>query len=148
MFGYVKTWQPELKMGEFELYRGIYCSLCKQLGKRYGLLSRMTLSYDFTFLALFRMALDEHCAGFHKGRCSFNPLKKRTCCSDSPHIAETADAATLFVYYKLRDTLADDGFFHSLPARHSPMTIPCASTEERPTSVTNCPDVSTIRKES
>lgn len=128
MFGYVKTWQPELKMGEFELYRGIYCSLCKQLGKRYGLLSRMTLSYDFTFLALFRMALDERCAGFHKSRCSFNPLKKRTCCSDSPHIAETADAATLFVYYKLRDTLADDGFFHSLPAR---LLLPFAARAHR-----------------
>ena len=41
-----------------------------------------------------------------------------------------------------------DSDWLSQPARHSPMTIPCASTEERPTSVTNCPDVSTIRKES
>ena len=57
MFGYVKTFQPELKMGEFEQYRGVYCSLCKQLGKSYGFWSRMTLSYDFTFLALFHMAL-------------------------------------------------------------------------------------------
>ena len=47
MFGYVKVYQPELKMGEFEHYRGVYCALCKQLGKRYGFLARMTLSYDF-----------------------------------------------------------------------------------------------------
>ena len=44
MFGYVRVYQPELKMGEFEQYRGVYCSLCKSLGKRYGFFARMTLS--------------------------------------------------------------------------------------------------------
>ena len=52
MFGYVKVYKPELKMKEFEMYRGIYCSLCKQLGKSYGLFARMTLSYDFAFMAI------------------------------------------------------------------------------------------------
>ncbi len=117
MFGYVKVYQPELKIGEFEQYRGVYCALCKQLGKRYGLLARMTLSYDFTFLALFRMALDEACPGFHPERCAFNPLKKRTCCCGNAHLESAADAATLLVYYKTKDTLADSGFFKGLAAR-------------------------------
>ena len=40
-----------------------------------------------------------------------------------------------------------DSDWLSQPARTAcPMTIPCASTEERPTSITNCPDVSTIHK--
>ena len=117
MFGYVKVYQPELKMGEFEQYQGVYCALCKQLGKRYGFLARMTLSYDFTFLALFRMALDQACPGFKPGRCAFNPLKKRTCCCESVHLEGAADAATLLVYYKTRDTIADSGFFKGLAAR-------------------------------
>ena len=117
MFGYVKTFQPELKMGEFEQYRGVYCSLCKQLGKSYGFWSRMTLSYDFTFLALFHMALSPSCGGFEKSRCTFNPLKKRLFCRDNASIRLAADAAVLLVYYKLRDSVADDGFFKRLSAR-------------------------------
>lgn len=117
MFGYVRIYKPDLKVAEYEYYQGIYCSLCKQLGKRYGLLARMTLSYDFTFLALLRMALDDRCTGFQKGRCAFNPLKKRTCCRDNDHIPFAADAATLLVYYKIKDNLADEGFWKSLPSR-------------------------------
>lgn len=117
MFGYVKTYQPELKMGEFEQYRGVYCSLCKALGKRYGFWSRMTLSYDFTFLALFHMALEPGCCGFEKSRCTFNPLKKCLHCRNNPQIEQAADAAMLLIYYKLQDSLADDGFFKRLAAR-------------------------------
>lgn len=117
MFGYVKVFQPELKMGEFEQYRGVYCSLCKQLGKRYGWMSRMTLSYDFTFLAVFRMAMDGECAGFHMGRCLLNPLKKKLCCQENQHVAYAADAATILLYYKLKDTVADSGFWKRLGAR-------------------------------
>lgn len=128
MFGYVRVYQPELKMGEFEQYRGVYCALCKQLGKRYGFFARMTLSYDFTFLALFRMALDDGCVGFRKGRCVFNPLKKRMCCCDNSHLHDAADAATLMVYYKLKDNIADSGFFPALPAR---LLLPFAALARR-----------------
>ena len=57
MFGYIKADKPEMKIKEFEIYKAVYCSLCKELGKSYGLLARLTLSYDFTFLALLNMAL-------------------------------------------------------------------------------------------
>ena len=121
-------YQPELKMGEFEQYRGVYCSLCNQLGKRYGFFARMTLSYDFTFLALFRMALDDGCVGFENGRCAFNPLKKRTCCCENAHVDFAADAATLLMYHKLKDNMADNGFFPSLPAR---LLLPFASRAKK-----------------
>lgn len=124
MFGYVRVYKPDLKMAEYEHYQGIYCSLCKQLGKSYGLLSRMTLSYDFTFLALFRMALDDKCAGFKKGRCVFNPLKKKTCCCDNDHIQFAADSASILIYFKIKDNISDKGFFSSIPAR---LLLPFAS---------------------
>lgn len=117
MFGYVKAYQPELKMGEFEQYRGVYCSLCKQLGKSYGFWSRMTLSYDFTFLALFHMALAPGCSGFEKSRCTFNPFKKCLFCRDNASIRMAADAAVLLIYYKLQDSLVDDGFWVRAGAR-------------------------------
>ena len=117
MFGYVRVYQPELKMGEFEQYRGVYCSLCKSLGKRYGFFARMTLSYDFTFLAVVHMALQKGCAGFRMGRCALNPLKKRMCCRENEEIAYAADAAVLLLYHKLRDTVADSGLLKGLGAR-------------------------------
>ncbi|MBR5540034.1 MAG: hypothetical protein IKU56_01480 [Clostridia bacterium] len=117
MFGYVKVYQPELKMGEFEQYRGIYCSLCKALGKRYGFTAQMTLSYDMTFLAVLHMALAEECSGFHKGRCPYNPLKKRTCCKENTALDICADAAMLLVYHKTMDSITDDRFFKRMVAR-------------------------------
>ncbi|MDD3693581.1 MAG: DUF5685 family protein [Oscillospiraceae bacterium] len=117
MFGYVRIFKPELKVSEYEHYQGIYCSLCKQLGKRYGFFSRLTLSYDFTFLAIFHMALDDECAGFKKDRCAFNPLKKRMCCCQNRHIDFAADVASILIYYKIKDNINDKGFLSSLPAR-------------------------------
>ena len=76
MFGYVRVFKPTITMGEYEQYKGIYCTLCKRLGKRYGVLSRFTLSYDMTFLALLQMAMEEKEADFCPSRCSFNPTKR------------------------------------------------------------------------
>ena len=56
MFGYIRAAKPEMRIKEFELYKAVYCSLCKELGKSYGFLARLTLSYDFTFLALLNMS--------------------------------------------------------------------------------------------
>ncbi len=117
MFGYVKVYQPELKMGEFEQYRGIYCSLCKTLGKRYGFTAQMTLSYDMTFLAVLHMALMEECTGFKKGRCPYNPLKKRTCCNHNATLDFCADAAMLLAYHKTEDTISDERFIKRLAAK-------------------------------
>lgn len=124
MFGYVKMWKPELKMAEYEQYQGVYCSLCKQLGRRYGLPARMTLSYDFTLLALLGMALTPDCPGFEKSRCSFHPGKKCLRCRESAPLLLAADAAVLMTYHKLHDTIADSGFWKGLSAR---LLLPFAS---------------------
>ena len=76
MFGYVRLFKPEIKMGEYEQYQGIYCTLCRRLGRRYGLHARMTLSYDLTFLTLLQMALEKSGPNFCRGHCSFNPAKR------------------------------------------------------------------------
>lgn len=109
MFGYVKVFKPTIRMGEYEIYKGIYCTLCKRLGKRYGVLSRFTLSYDMTFLALLQMALAEECGEFCPSRCSFNPTKRCLKATDTVAIDLAADIGTILAYYKLKDTLADEG---------------------------------------
>ena len=57
LFGYVRAYKPNMTFSQFDIYKGIYCSLCKEIGKRYGLLARMTLSYDLAFFALLKFAV-------------------------------------------------------------------------------------------
>ena len=116
MFGYVRLFKPTVTMGEYEQYKGLYCTLCKRLGKRYGLLSRFTLSYDMTFLALLEMALGEESPDFCPSRCSFNPTKKCLKAQYTAPLDRAADVGALLAYYKLKDTIADEGIFKKLGA--------------------------------
>lgn len=111
MFGYVKAHKPELKVKEYETYKAVYCSLCKKLGKSYGVLSRFTLSYDFTFLALLNMSLRDGCDGFVQGRCAFNPIKKCNYCKDDTALEMPSAAAMIMLYYKILDNIADEHGF-------------------------------------
>ena len=109
MFGYVRAYKPEMKVKDYEAYKGVYCSLCRQLGRDYGLTARMALSYDFAFLAILRMAQADECPGFENGRCPFNPLTRCRYCRQDPGNALEISAACVVImtYHKLRDNIAD-----------------------------------------
>ena len=118
MFGYVRPCIPELRVRENETYRAVYCTLCRVLGQRYGLLARLTLSYDFTFLALLRLGLLPSCTGFEQRRCVVNPLKKcNTCKRVGDALDGVAAGCVLLSYSKLNDSVADSGFFKGLGFR-------------------------------
>lgn len=109
MFGYVRPRKSELLVREFEQYRGVYCALCRQLGRSYGVLSRMMLSYDSTFLAMLMMGLSNQEASFETGRCVVNPLKKCTYCKgERKELIFAAALSVAMTYRKLKDDLADD----------------------------------------
>lgn len=108
MFGYIKIAKPELKVKEYETYRAVYCSLCKVLGKNYGLISRFTLNYDFTFLALLNMSLKDGCDLFEQKRCTFNPLKKCNYCKQMDSLEMPAAVSMIMTYYKLLDNIEDE----------------------------------------
>lgn len=109
MFGYVQVHKPELKIKEFETYKAVYCSLCDNLSKEYGLWARLTLNYDFTFLAILLLAVEEKEAKFHLGRCKLNPIKK--CLKTESDIFSYVSAcAMLMLYYKVQDNWQDGSF--------------------------------------
>lgn len=108
MFGYIRAEKQELKIKEYEIYKAIYCSLCKKLGKSYGLISRFTLSYDFTFLALLNISLKDGCVNIEQKRCAFNPLKKCNYCKSDDDLEMPAAAAMIMTYYKLLDNIQDE----------------------------------------
>ncbi len=116
MFGYIKIFKPELKFKDFELYKGIYCSLCKQLGKEYGLTSRFLLNYDYTFLSLCLLSLSNHDCEFKKSSCSFCFAKKCLHCTSEDDIFRYAAALTVITtYHKLIDNLSDEKHFKKIP---------------------------------
>jgi hypothetical protein len=109
VFGYIRAYKPEMRVKEFEMYKTVYCSLCKKLGKNYGVLSRFTLNFDFTFLSLLELSLRPECCDVNRKRCTFNPLKKCNYCSDlSVGFDLPAAAAMIMLYYKLADNAYDE----------------------------------------
>lgn len=117
MVGYVRILKPELKVREYETYRGIYCALCKTLGREYGIFSRLLLSYDLTFLTVVLLSVQNELLSFKGGRCPFNPSKKCNYCNCNNEIFPyTAAVTVLMFYYKLRDEIADGGFLKKIPA--------------------------------
>ncbi len=118
MLGYVKAFKPELTFREYETYKAVYCSLCRDIGRRYGAVRRMFLSYDFTFLALMLMAANGETPKYEKKRCVCNPLKSCHYCSERhSEIAFAAAVTMALCEYKVCDDIADEGFFKSLARR-------------------------------
>ncbi|MEG1395862.1 MAG: DUF5685 family protein [Oscillospiraceae bacterium] len=118
MFGYVRPLRGELKVKDLEAYEAVYCGLCHTLGNRYGFAARMTLNYDFVFLTM----LLAHGEGtFHacKKRCAAHPAHKKNVCTAGPAMEAAADESLILTYWKLRDNVADSGFWKGLPARVS-----------------------------
>lgn len=114
MFGYVKPFKPHMRICEYETYKAVYCGLCKILGKEYGFVSRMTLSYDFAFLGLMALALNDSPAVVEPQRCIAHPWRKTPCLKSSDGLAYTAAAAEILIYNKIRDDLDDRRFLAKL----------------------------------
>lgn len=129
MFGYIKPFQPELKVREAEDYKAIYCGLCKELGRSYGIFARMTLSYDFAFMAMLFMSLDsEICPSFEKCSCIAHPFRKQCRCLGNRAVSLSAKAAMILTFYKLKDDLSDKGFFKKIAAA---LLMPFASSARK-----------------
>lgn len=107
MFGYIKTFTPDLRVREHELYRAIYCGLCRSMGQRTGCSSRLTLSYDFTFLAAVRLVLEGIQPAVEVHRCAASPLKVRPIMNDNASLSFCAAAAAVLTKAKILDDVND-----------------------------------------
>lgn len=108
MFGYVKTYTPELKVRENEYYKAVYCGLCRAMGKCTGQCSRMTLSYDFAFLACLRIALTGNTPKVSHGRCIAHTLKKKPYMTDCRELDFCAYSSAILGYHKCLDNVNDE----------------------------------------
>ena len=114
MFGYIRVNRPECRIREYEYYRGVYCGLCRALGKCTGQCSRMMLGYDFTFMALVRLAMAGITPTLKKSGCIAHPFRRRLMAKPSKGSEEEeifslcACATALLSYHKVCDDIADE----------------------------------------
>lgn len=75
MLGYIKTQRDDLRICDFRLYKQQYCALCQGIGKKYGIVYRLILSYDMVFLALVLENFETEMTPL-SFKCPTNPFKK------------------------------------------------------------------------
>lgn len=109
MFGYIMPDKPELKIKDFEMFRGYYCGLCKSMGRSFGTISRFALNYDSVFLGLLLSSVHNEVPVLKRETCISNPVKKKWIVKDSSHVDFAADINVLLTYYKLKDNIRDEG---------------------------------------
>lgn len=92
---------------QLQRYRGAYCGLCRCLGQRHGQLTRLSLTYDMTFLALFLGGMYEPEETAERFRCVVHP--KGTHESIITSFTEyAADMNVLLAYLNCLDNWKDD----------------------------------------
>ncbi len=112
MFGYIRIYKPQMRFYEYDRYKSVYCTLCKQIGKSYGLFAKFLLNYDYTFLTMLKLEFEQAEVSCGKGRCTFNPLYKcPKCIAESDAFKFTSDLTAIMFYHKLRDNVNDARFF-------------------------------------
>lgn len=116
MFGYVLPPQERLSQQAQEQFRQVYCGLCHTLQRRYGLISRFILNYDFTYLAILLSSVEDT-APVSEGRCPASPLKKRCYHPGNTALDLAADESVILTYWQLMDGVADHSFLTGLKYR-------------------------------
>lgn len=116
MFGYITPHICELKVGEHNIYKAVYCSLCKSLKKNYGRLFSLFLNYDMVFFILLNINFTCDTLQFEQKRCFIHPLKKRTCLKETTSVKNASDLTVILTYYKLKDQIKDEKFSKKLLA--------------------------------
>lgn len=116
MFGYVRPVLNRLDEGQRDAYQSAYCGLCHTLGARHGFLSRFTLQYDFTFLAILLTAGQEQDRPVCQ-RCPAHPIRRPRACLKGRALETAADESIILTWHKLSDDVADHKVLTGLPYR-------------------------------
>ena len=108
MLGYVTIEKNELKVREFDMYQAYYCGICKSIGRRFGQLPRMVLSYDSVFLALVLAGLSEETDIVLQEHCITHHIKKKPVVFGNEALDYAADVMVILAYHKFLDDWKDE----------------------------------------
>lgn len=108
MFGYIAANLEEMKIKDYRIYRAFYCGICQDLKENHGQISRTTLTYDMTFLAILLAGLYETEETRGTYSCAPHPLQKHLSIRNEV-TAYAADMNVLISYFNLLDDWEDEG---------------------------------------
>lgn len=115
MYGYIRPVRDELKIREYEQFRGVYCGLCHSLRKRYGPMLRFSVSYDLTFLAMLLAGSSKQANETCLRRCPYHPFRRTRCPCGFPGLDTAADHSVILTYGKISDEIRDHNAFRVIP---------------------------------
>ncbi len=107
MFGYVRADTPYLYIKDDNLYRAMYCGVCKGIGQVCGQAARMGLSYDVTFLSVILhniAGIDVH---IQRSHCLTHCIRTRQMADVDELTRQLGALNTALVYYKYTDDIMD-----------------------------------------
>jgi hypothetical protein len=93
-------------------YRAYYCGLCKALGKEFSQLTRFSINYDITFLALLAHNVLKVTPIIKQSRCIAHPIGRKFPIAEvNPIFKKIAHINVILGYYKAKDDVLDGGGF-------------------------------------
>ena len=107
MFGYVRADTPYLYIKDDELYRAMYCGVCKGIGQVCGHAARMGLSYDITFLSVILHNIAGIDVTIEKSHCLTHCIRSRKMANVDELTKRLGALNTALVYYKYTDDILD-----------------------------------------
>ncbi len=117
MFGYTTPFVCELKVGEHNLYKAIYCGLCRTLKKNYSNLCSLFLSYDLVFFTILAIIFLNDNIEFEKKFCPITPFKKKICLKQCKSLDLACSLAIILSYFKLQDQIHDENLIKKIGFR-------------------------------
>lgn len=107
MFGYVRPYLEALTEQERARYNAVYCGLCRTLGRRHGVMGKLSLTFDMTFLTLLLQSLYEPEEHTEHNRCAAHPAKPHD--ETMSAVSEyCADMTVALMYHKFLDDWQDE----------------------------------------
>ncbi|WP_026894043.1 DUF5685 family protein [Clostridiisalibacter paucivorans] len=114
MFGYVFPYKDELKVREYNMFKGYYCGLCKTIGSEFNQFIRMGLNYDITFLSILLSSIQKERPKIVSQGCIINPIKKKPVVLYNESMLYSAHMGNILTYFKLLDDWRDEKSIKSL----------------------------------
>ncbi len=107
MFGYVRADTPYLFIKDDQLYRAMYCGVCRGIGEACGQAARMGLSYDIAFLSVILHNIAGQDVTLTKQRCLAHCIRSRQMSNVDELTRLLGAFNTALAYYKCVDDIAD-----------------------------------------
>lgn len=108
MLGNFRPFKRELSKTDREQYKTLYCSVCKCIQKKYGLIATSCNSYDLVFIILSLYSLNNIVIEKDsKERCPVSVFKKVNICNIR-NCDEIADFSVFILYLLYKDKIIDN----------------------------------------